>query len=265
MSEPRKIDLNLSPTYFSKPMSLVSDWLDKNTASLRASTEPQIILRVRGALGSQISVLNDGDISALIKSWAQSKGIRLPGTPAGDHPLQTGEIITKLKKLFGAIPTEVNVNWRGGSASITVSGATLNLRSGKVQYSVGTPWSGALDFKTQVPGAVFAASLSSDKWKMSFTIGKLAPDISKLEDVFKSGEKALRGAIGDLDRIDWHSASKTKEVFSPYLDPIKNAVDAAVKAAAVKPGDVSFGIWVEGPTSGGPQGVSGGLRLTIVF
>ncbi len=265
MAEPRKLNLNLPNDYFSRPMSLAGDWLEKNTNSLRNSTESQILLRLRGTLGNQISVLKDSDLSALIKAWAERKGIRLPGKPSDDHPLQEGEIKTKLTKLFGAIPTKVEVQFNRGGAASSVSGLTAHLRSGKVQYSVGSSWSGELEFKTQTPGAVFAASLSSEKWKLNFTIGKLAPDISKLEDIFRGGEKALRGAIGDLDKIDWHNASKTKSVFEPYLDPIKKAVDAATKVAGMKPGDVSFGVWLEGSTQSGSGGVSGGLRLTIVF
>src|SRR5262249_4567438 len=91
---------------------------------------------------------------------------------------------------------------------------------------------------------------------------RLAPNLADLEPVFQKGEAALRGALGNLQKVDWSNPTKTKQVFAPYLDPVKAAVDAVSKAAAVKPGDISFGLWVGGDTSGG---VTGGLLLTIVF
>ncbi len=263
---PRKIDLSLPANYFSKPMTRVRDWLEKNTNSLRAVAEPQIVLRIRGALGSEISVLNDGDISALVRSWAEDHGFRLvtpPGPPPG---IKESELKARLARLFGAIPTEINCDWGSGRGTISVSGLTAKLYAGKMQYSISRSWGGDLQFKTQAPGAVFAASLSSEKWSLTFTMGKLAPSISDLESVFKKGQAALIGAVGEIPNIDWSSVSKTKEKFAPYLDPIKSAVDAVSKTAALKPGDVSFGAWIEGGVPGGKaQGVTGGLRLTILF
>ena len=263
---PRKIDLSLPANYFAGPMTRVSDWLNQNTNSLRALNEAQIVQRVRTALAADITRLNDGDIAALVEAWADDHGFRLvrpPGPPPG---VKESEITARLKRIFGAIPTKLEYDWTGGKAAITVSGATAALTSGKTEVSVTGTWGGELQFKTQAQGAAFAASMSSEAWKLSFTIGKLAPDLSSLETVFKKGQSALVGALGEIPNIDWKDPAKTKEKFAPYLDPIKAAVDAASKVAGMKPGDISFGVWVEGGMPGGPaKGVSGGLRLTIVF
>jgi hypothetical protein len=261
MTDHRKINLSLPADYISKPADKVRDWLRANTNSLRAMGETQIIQRVRTALGSEITRLNDADIAVLVKEWAREKGIQLPGPPAGAGPSES-EIVARLKKVLGAIPTSIDYKWNNGVATISVSGATVKLNAGKAQYSVSGSWGGNLEFKTQAQGVAFTASMSEKEWRLSLAYGELAPNLSELETVFKKGEAALRGALGDLDKVDWRNPSKTKQVFSPYLDPVKSAVDAVSKSAKQRPGAVSIGGWVGGGPSGG---VGGGVQLTIVF
>jgi hypothetical protein len=139
----------------------------------------------------------------------------------------------------------------------------VKLQSGNLQHSLTRSWGGDLQFKTQAPGVAFTASMGEKDWKMTLAFGQLAPDLNELESVFKKGEAALRGALGDLDKVDWKNPSKTKQVFTPYLDPIKSAVDAASKSAKLRPGDLALGAWVGSSPSGG--GVAGGVQLTILF
>ncbi len=261
MTDFRRINLNLPPDYISKPAEKVRKWLQANTNSLRALGESQIIRQVRNALAAQITALNDADISVMVQGWARDNGIRLPGPPAGAGPSES-EIVARLKKVLGSIPTSVDYKWLNRVVTISVSGATMKLYSGKVQHSVKRSWGGELEFKTQAPGVAFTASLSEKDWRLQLSFGQLAPNLSDLEGVFKKGEAALRGALGDLDKIDWRNVSKTKQAFKPYLDPVKSAVEAVSKSAKLRPGDTSLSGWVGGGPAGG---VSGGLQLTIVF
>jgi hypothetical protein len=107
---------------------------------------------------------------------------------------------------------------------------------------------------------------------MTFTIGKKAPNISDMEQVFKNGEAAIRGVVSNLDKVDFTDLGKTKDRFSPYLDPIKAAVDAASKTAALRPGEVNVGALVQGTmpgsgsgTAGVGSGVTAGVGVTITF
>jgi hypothetical protein len=259
---PRKINLSLPWDYIDKPAGKVRDWLKANTNSLRALSEAQIVTRLRSALGPQISALNDGDLSAMIKEWAQQNGIRLAGTAGGPGPGES-EFIASLKKTLGSIPTSIDYKFRNGVASLTATGPTLKLYSGNVQHTLKSSWGGELEFKTQAPGVAFSASMGEKNWRMELTFGQAAPNITEMESVFKKGEAALRGALGDLDKVDWRNPSKTKQVFTPYLDPVKAAVDAASKSAKLRPGDISLGGWVGTGPSG--SGVAGGVQLTIVF
>lgn len=86
MSDPRKINLSLPADYISKPAGKVRDWLRANTASLRALRESDIVIKIRSALGAQITALNDGDLSAMVREWAKANGIQLPGMAAGPGP-----------------------------------------------------------------------------------------------------------------------------------------------------------------------------------
>lgn len=171
--------------------------------------------------------------------------------------------MARLKKLFGSIPTSIDYKWSNGAAVVSVSGATVKLYTGPLQHSLTRSWGGDLEFKTQAPGVAFTVSMGEKDWKLMMAFGKLAPNLSELETVFKKGEAALRGALGSLDKVDWKNPSKTKQLFTPYLDPIKSAVDAASKSANLRAGYISFGAWVGGSPSGG--GVAGGVQLTILF
>jgi hypothetical protein len=265
---PRKIDLNLPIDYFSRSTTKFVEWLEANTSTLRALPEEQIILRARAALVSEISRLNDGDLAAQIHLWAKSHGFLLQGSDkpapksAGDS-----EVVDRLKKLFASIPTQVRWGTGRESNTISVSGLTRTVNSGQTQSSISLGWDRAIQFKTQTSGMMFAASVGPEQWSMSFTIGRVAPNISDLESIFKKGEAAIRGVLSNLDKVDFRDPGKTKIQFSPYLDPIKSAIDAASKAAAMRPGDVSFGAFVKGgaPGTPGAGSVSGGLGVTVIF
>jgi hypothetical protein len=265
---PRKVNLNLPSDYLSTPTTKFVEWLEANTASLRLLSEDQIIQRARTALGGDLSRLNNGDLAAHIREWAKSHQFVLPGS-VGPARVQAGdpEVVDRLKKLFASISPEVKWVYPGGDAAINVSGFTATVSSGQTRSTLSLSWNQTIQFKTQTSGMTFAASVGPQNWSLIFTIGRMAPNIADLEQVFKKGETAIRGILSNLDKVDLRDPGKTKIAFSPYFDPIKSAVDAASKAAATGPGDVSFGAWAQGgvPGAGGAGGVSAGVGLTILF
>jgi hypothetical protein len=265
---PRKINLNLSSDYLSIPTTRFVEWLQANTASLRLLSEDQIIQRARTTLGPDLSRLNDGDLAAQIREWAKSNHFALPGS-VGAARVEAGdpEVVDRLKKLFASISPEVKWVYPGGDAAINVSGFTATVSSGQTRSTLSLGWNETIQFKTQTSGMTFAASVGPQNWSLTFTIGRTAPNISDLEQVFKKGEAAIRGVLSNLDKVDLRDPGKTKNQFAAYLDPIKSAIDAASKTAATRPGDVSFGGWAQGGVPGAPGagGVSGGVGLTILF
>jgi hypothetical protein len=271
----------LSPTYTSKPMDALFTWLDNNTNSLRGLTEDQIVQRARGALGPSVSVLNNGDIAAAVKSWAKSQGITLADGPGPAIP-RAGDpaVVANLKKLLGSIPT--SVTWVGcqGSLGISVSGATATLNQGNTQVSLNASFSG-LKLETQTSGMTFGATIGAKDWNLTFTFGRVIPNIPDMATVFKNGSSAVSGVLSNLGQIDPRDPNKTKQAFSPYLDPIKQSIDSAARIAKARPGDISVGAWIQGGMPGGPPGggpptvgglppsnsggVTVGVGLTIVF
>jgi len=268
LGSPRNINLNLPIDYFSRSTTKFVEWLEANTSTLRALPEEQIILRARTALASHISRLNDRDLAAHIRQWAKSHGFVLPGSDK-PPPITAGdsEVVDRLKKLFASITTQVKWGTGHETNTISVSGFTRTVNSGQTQSSISLGWDRAIQFKTQTSGMTFSASVGPDKWSMSFTIGRAAPTISDLESIFRKGEAAIRGVLSNLDKVDLRDPGKTKTQFTPYLDPIKSAIDAASKAAAMRPGDVSLGAIVQGgaPGTPGAGSVSGGLVVTVIF
>jgi hypothetical protein len=258
----RKLNLSLPPDYIARPAAKVREWLERNTDSVRLLQAQQILQRVHVALDGQISALSDADIDVEIRGWAEAHHFDAVYPPGTISKAQENEITTRVKRALNAIPTSIEVKGDRGAIKISASGPTATLKNGLMQYSVSGSWSGDLQFKTQAPGAAFSASISPQNWNLSLVLGRVAPNLSEMDTVFKKGEAALRGALGDLSKVDWSSPSKTKQLFTPYLGPVKAAVDAVSRTAALRPGELNLGAWIGGDVSGG---VAGGIRLTIVF
>src|SRR5262249_27118419 len=188
----------------------------------------------------------------------------------GATPVRAGdpEIIDRLKSLLKtlqSIPTEIKWTGKDASAAITVSGLTASL--GPVEATAG--WDRTLELKTSVSDMEFSAKIDPENknWEMKFTIGNDVPNLSDVATVFQKGESAMRGVILNADKVDLKNPSKTVAQFKPYVDPIKEAVDAADKIAKQRPGDISFGVSLKGPLpdSPGPGGVTVTAVITIVF
>lgn len=261
MSDPRKINLSLPADYIAKPAEKVRNWLQSNTASLRMLDQSGVVAKVRSALGPQITALNDGDLAGMVAEWAKANGI--PGAGAGGaRGPGEAEIVARLKRLFASIPTSIEYKWENGAAQVSVSGATVQMQTGPLKNSATRGWGGNYEFKTQAPGVAFSVQLDQKDWRLMMSFGKLAPNLGDLESVFKKGEAAVRGALGNIDKLDLRNLSKSKQVIAPYIEPIKSAVTAASRAANLQAGDFSLGAWVGGGPAGG--GVAG-LQLTIIF
>jgi hypothetical protein len=263
------------------PTQVLRDWLLNNTDTLRMSPERDIILMARVELGSQISELDNGDIACEIHKWAETHSL-LPmnwqGTPAflvpgnaGGAPVRAGdpEILDDLKAMLrtlGLIPTELKWVGDGASAGISFSGlaATVGGSGAKAQVTAG--WDRTVELKTDVSGMSFSAKIDpvNQNWNMTFTIGRQVPNLSDVANVFQQGEGAIRGVLSNADKVDFSNPGKTVQVFTPYVTPIKAAVDAASKIAAQRPGEISFGVSLKGGFAGAPSG-SGGVTVTGVF
>jgi hypothetical protein len=256
------------------PVSLLRDWLAKNTESLRMIPERDIILQARLAV-PEISQMDNGDIAWEIHQWAKTHSFLptdLPGSPtyvsgnSGATPVRAGdpEIIDRLKgllKTLKSIPTEIKWTGKDASAGISVSGLTATL--GPLEATAG--WDRTLELKTSVSGMEFSGQIDpvNKNWTMTFTIGNEVPNLSDVANIFQKGESALRGVITNADKVDLKNPSKTVAQFKPYVDPIKDAVDAASKIAKLRPGDISFGVSLKGPLPNSPN--QGGVTVTAVI
>ena len=265
------------------PVSLLRDWLAKNTENLRMIPERDIIRSARLGV-PEISQMDNGDVAWEIHQWAKTHSflpVDLPGTPTyvpgsqGATPVRAGdpEIIDRLKallKTLQSIPTEIKWTGKEASAAISVSGLTATLGAGgnaKLEASAG--WDRTLELKTSVSGMDFSAKIdpANKNWEMTFTIGNEVPNLSDVANVFQKGESALRGVVTNAGKVDLSNPSKTVQQFKPFVDPIKEAVDAASKIAKQRPGDISFGVSLKGPLANSPNvgGVTITAVITIVF
>ena len=252
------------------PVSLLRDWLAKNGDSMRMMPERDIILSARLEVPA-IAQMDNGDIAWEIHQWAKTHSllpVDVPGTPGSSAatPVRAGdpEIIDKLKSLLKtlkSVPTEIKWTGKDASAAISVSGVTATL--GPVEATAG--WDRTLELKTKVSDMEFSAKINPvDKnWEMAFQIGEEVPNLSDIASIFTKGESAMRGVIMNADKVDLKNPSKTVQQFKQYVDPIKEAVDAASKIAKQRPGDISFGVSLKGPLPNSPN--QGGVTVTAVI
>jgi len=232
----------------------------------------------------EISDMDNGDIAWEIHKWAETHSflpVNFVGTPSfvvpgspGAAPVRAGdpEILERLKallKTLQSIPTEIKWTGDGASAGVSVSGATASLGKGNEKLQATAGWDRTLELKTDLSGMTFSAKIDpvNKNWTMTFTIGRQAPNLSDVANVFQQGDGALRGVVSNLDKVDFSSPGKTVQQFTPYVTPIKAAVDAASKIAAQRPGDISFGVSLKGgsQTSPGSGGVTATALFTVVF
>jgi len=263
------------------PTMQLQDWLKNNTDSLRMIPERDIILQARLALGSQLAGMDNGDIAWEIHKWAQKNSFlpvdlpSIPGSPVqanpGATPVRGGDpqILDSLKgllKTLQSIPTEIKWVGNDGSAGISVSGATVVSGKGSNKATFTAGWDRTLELKTDISGMTFSAKIDpvNQNWNMTFTIGRQAPNLSDVANVFQQGDAAIQGVLANAGKVDLKNPTNTLNAFKPYVDPIKNAVDAAGKIAAQRPGDISFGVSLKGGFPGAPS-TAGGFTATAVF
>ena len=264
------------------PVSMLRDWLEKNTANLRMRQERDIILSARLEV-PEISQMDNGDIAWEIHQWATTHSFLpqdVPGNPSyvagspGATPVRAGdpEIVDRLKSLLKtlqSVPTEIKWTGKDASAGITVSGLTASLGAGAVKFEAKAGWDKTLELKTSVSNMSFTAQIDpvSKTWNMTFTIGEEVPNLSDVTTVFQKGESAMRGVISNIGNIDPKDPSKTVSQFTPYVDPIKEAVKAASQIAKQRPGNVTFGVSLKSgsPDSSNDRGVTVTAVITIFF
>ena len=264
------------------PVTLLRDWLATNTNSLRMRTERDIILQARLEVPA-IARMDNADIAWEIHQWAEKNSflpVNWVGTPgavpagsAGATPVRAGdpEILDDLKALMKTLQSISNIKWVGDgvTAGISVSGLTADFGKSSDKLTATVGWDRTLELKTCVSGMTFSGKIDpvNKTWDMEFTIGKQAPNLSDVANVFQQGESALRGVLSSTNKIDFTNPSKTVSQFSPYIAPIKAAVDAASKIAAQRPGSISFGVSLKGgpATSTSPGGVTATALFTVVF
>jgi hypothetical protein len=262
------------------PTQVLQKWLLENTDSLRLQPERDIILMARLELGSQISEMDNGDIAWEIHEWAKTHSffpVSSDGTPSfvvpsspGAAPVRAGDspALDSVKAAFKTVSSLTEIKWvgDGSSAAISVSGLTASAGKGNAKAQVTAGWDRTIEFKTDISGMTFSAKIDpvNQNWNMTFTIGRQAPNLADVTNVFQQGEQAINGVLSNANKVDLSNPGKAAQLFSPYLTPIKAAVDAAGKIAAQRPGDISFGVNLKGGLPGAPGG-GGGVTVTGVF
>ncbi len=260
----------------------IRDWLDANESyvsglSLRAATVE--LLRVLPEARTQGAVV----VAGVVRQWAAERGITLPPLSRVPNPADTlpalppgpsiadSDIVSAVQSAVEVIGEGVRVDRQHGFAAITLSGATVGLRSGGAEVASEIGWSGEMAVLTQVEDFHFQARLSADRWSLSLTFPSenMPADLTRLGAIFREGESAVRSIAGELHGFsDPDQIPDLADRIKPHTEPVKKALDAAKAIGGARPG-ISFGIRAEGPAFGGGSGAAAPATiqgvLTIVF
>ena len=183
------------------------------------------------------------------------------------------QLIQTAKNGFTSVIKGVGFERKDGKITISPSGLTAELKKGTSAASINISWGGTLNLEASKGPIHISGSLSSDKWEVSLSIpdDPSVPDMSKLGKIFSEAEKAMRGIIGASAGIDnLKDIQKVAGKMKPFMDPVKDAVEAAQGIAKAPSSGVSFGFKIGSPdplpgSSGMPGGVQVSATLTWFF
>lgn len=256
----------------------IRDWLDANESRVRDLSVGSVtaeLLRVLPEARGEGAVV----VAGIVRQWAAERGITLPSLSVGDTlpaappgpSIADSDIVSAVQSAVEIIGEGVRVDRSHGFAAITLSGATVGLRSGGAEVASEISWSGEMAILTQVEDFHFQARLSAERWSISLTFPSedMPADLSRLGAIFREGESAVRSIAGELHGFsDSDQIPDLAERVKPYTEPVKKAVDAAKAIGGARPG-ISFGIRAEGPSFVGGGGAAAPATiqgvLTILF
>jgi hypothetical protein len=258
-------------------------WLDANIDQVRAlsarASAAELIRRVPEAR-TQGAAYAEG----VVRAWAAERGLTLRRlsiiphqadalpTPAAGTSLADSAIVSAVSRAIGIVTDGVVVERAHGRFQINASGATTELRGGRLRVGGGVGWSGEMSLASRVGAVHFNASVSSERWtvRLSFPGGSMPVDLSALQGIFTAAGEALPAVAREASAMESLSDAPTViEGLSEELGAIRRAVSTASAIARTRPG-VSFGIEAggpgpSGPATGAPQATSIRGVLTIVF
>jgi hypothetical protein len=227
------------------------------------STVREVKLWVAGA-----ALLSDYDLRWIILGYHITHAIMLPQISPPDNKLAES-----VKKTVKSVIDGVDIKRGNGRVNIGISGLTAELKKGTDAASIGISWGGSLSVEAARGNFHFSGELSQDRWelKLSYPQDTAIPNLSELGNVFGQGEQALVGIIGATKGISrLQDIPKIGADVKPYIQPVKDAAEAAQGIAQAPSRGISVGFSLGSPTplpgqTGMPGGIQGKLTATFQF
>ena len=77
---------------------------------------------------------------------------------------------------------------------------------------------------------------------MSFSWGQTAPDLNRLENIFRSAEEGVRSGLSEMSELETLAdVPAVARAVAPHVQPIQRAVQTAAQIAGLRPG-ISFSV-----------------------
>ena len=258
-------------------------WLDANINSVRILSVNAVVRRIYQYVPEAAS-MSRGNVEAAVRSWSANRGIVLPRLSAVPDPadvippaparpsIADSEIVSRIRSAFEGIVDGVGVVREYGFAKISAKGQTIGLgRRGGFETSGTVSWGGAMGIQTSYRDFHFSGEISADRWELNFSypVEEPVPDLSSLSKVFQEGESAMSRIAQEISRFgSLADLSRISDRVKPYLQPVKDAVQAVQGIAGAQAGRVMFGLSASGPGIGSrptTTGIEVTATITVTF
>ncbi len=171
------------------------------------------------------------------------------GTPP--QPAQgDSAIIAAVRGAITTVTEGVNIGRGNNRLNIGVSGLTKQLQLGKFGITGSVGWTGTLGLATSYRGLNLSGELASDRWelKLSFPDVDAAPNLADLAHIFQQGELAIGRIAGATSSFhNLKDIPNLTDTIHPYVQPVKDAMEAAKGIGAARPNRIIFGGSLSGP------------------
>jgi len=245
-------------------------WLTTHKTEVRLATSldslvDQMRLFVYGA-----SQLSSDELKQVIVGWCKDNLVFGPMLgPPQVKQTSDDEIKRSAKNGVQTQSDTPAVSHSGGKLVVKLTGLTAELKKGKFGAAAGMSWFGTASMEVSVGGLKLSGELSTTRWevKLTYPDDPVTPDLSKLEKTVSEAEKSLWGAMNSLSGFSSvKDIPRVKTKMQPYVQPLKDAVEAIQGAASTPPTGINFGLSVNSPNiAAGHSGIPPGYEVQGVI
>lgn len=247
-------------------ISNVRLWLTLHKSEVQLARSPDSLMGQVRLFAYGASQLSNDELKQVISAWCVDNLVFGPMMGPIDVKQASDEDIKQSAKKGVQTQSDTpTVSHSGGKLQVKLTGLTAELKKGKYGMAAGVSWFGTASMEVSVGGLKLSGELSTTRWevKLTYPDDPVTPDLSKLEKTVREAEKSLWGAMNSLSGFSsLNDIPRVKTKMQPYVQPLKDAVEAIQGAAKTPPTGINFGLSINSPNIvAGQSGIPSGYEV----